>query len=151
MCANVATYLLWLLYHPLSSLDSARFRIRCFAENGRSFRFPHRLWGCSPSQYFSIFTDDPFVRICDSRRVFCKMMVAVGWEISIRHEADSGMPSGRSRDPRRFRVMLAIGWASVLRGTKRWRDEQRNETIERRRGEVLRGSRKRTVARPVAN
>lgn len=29
--------------------------------------------------------------------------------------------------------MLAIGWASVLRGTKRWRDERRNEAIEKER------------------
>lgn len=85
-------------------------------------------------------------RICDPRRMFLSgdacgrvrdFNLAEGWY---------GSAGRKVAGPSEVRVMLAIGQASVLRGTRKWNDEAKEK--ERR---ALRGSRKRTLARPVAN
>lgn len=87
-------------------------------------------------------------RVCNLQQMVRRVMVAAGWEISIRREADSVMPGRRSRDPRRFESCLPSGRRAYCEEREGGRANDEAKEKERR---ALRGSRKRTVTRPVAN
>lgn len=109
--------------------SSPPFRIWRFAEDGQSFRFPHRLRGCSPGHYLSssqtivhrsldprssvsVLSGDGCGRMRDFNPAPGQFGRNAGWKIA---------------RPSEVRVMLAIGRASVLRGTRKWKGERRDE------------------------